>query len=190
MSSFASGIGGLPGNERRNGRLLRLQAKTGPALLGGADPIIGDIAAHLDALEATQLLASFVEVESGKRDDRPELARAMEHARLTGAVLLIAKLDRLSRDADFLLGLQKAGVRFVAADMIKTRWPSPADSIVGDNPLLSLILEAVQQPDDPKHPAGQYLDVRFRPDHHRPKVVRGASIGCRGLVTRPCVRPV
>lgn len=64
-----------------------------------------------------KLLASHTEVESGKRDDRPELARAMEHARLTGATLLIAKLDRLSRDAHFLLGLQKAGVEFTACDM-------------------------------------------------------------------------
>jgi DNA invertase Pin-like site-specific DNA recombinase len=64
-----------------------------------------------------KLLASFTEVESGKRDDRPELAKAMERARLTGAALLIAKIDRLSRDVHFLTGLQKAGVRFVAADM-------------------------------------------------------------------------
>jgi DNA invertase Pin-like site-specific DNA recombinase len=41
----------------------------------------------------------------------------MNHARLTGSTLLIAKLDRLSRDAHFLLGLQKAGVPFVACDM-------------------------------------------------------------------------
>jgi DNA invertase Pin-like site-specific DNA recombinase len=64
-----------------------------------------------------KLMASYIEVESGKRDDRPELARAMEHARLTGATLLIAKLDRLSRDAHFLIGLQKAGAAFVACDM-------------------------------------------------------------------------
>jgi DNA invertase Pin-like site-specific DNA recombinase len=64
-----------------------------------------------------KLLASYVEIESGKRDDRPELAKAMEHARLTGATLLIAKLDRLSRDAHFLIGLQKAGVAFLACDM-------------------------------------------------------------------------
>jgi DNA invertase Pin-like site-specific DNA recombinase len=64
-----------------------------------------------------KLLASYTEVESGKRDDRPELAKALDHARLTDATLLIAKLDRLSRDAHFLLGLQKAGVSFVAADM-------------------------------------------------------------------------
>ncbi len=73
-----------------------------------------------------KLLAAFTEVESGKKADRPELAKAMEHARLTDAVLLIAKLDRLSRDAHFLLGLQKAGVRFIAADM-----PEANEMVVG-----------------------------------------------------------
>ena len=64
-----------------------------------------------------KLLVSYTEVESGKRADRPELLKALEHARLTDGILLIAKLDRLSRDAHFLLGLQKAGVRFTAVDM-------------------------------------------------------------------------
>lgn len=63
------------------------------------------------------VVASFTEVESGKRDDRPELARAIQACRVYGARLVIAKLDRLSRDAHFLLGLEKAGVDFVAADM-------------------------------------------------------------------------
>jgi DNA invertase Pin-like site-specific DNA recombinase len=63
------------------------------------------------------LAAEFTEVESGKNDDRPELAKAMNLCRLTGATLVIAKLDRLSRDAHFLLGLEKAGVDFIAADM-------------------------------------------------------------------------
>ena len=63
------------------------------------------------------VVASFTEVESGKRDDRPELAQAIALCRVHGAKLLIAKLDRLSRDAHFLLGLDKAGIEFVAADM-------------------------------------------------------------------------
>src|ERR1700710_1798122 len=64
-----------------------------------------------------KVCAEFEEVESGKRDDRPALAKAIEACRLYGARLVIAKLDRLSRDAHFLLGLEKAGVDFVAADM-------------------------------------------------------------------------
>ncbi|HEY1936267.1 MAG TPA: recombinase family protein [Acetobacteraceae bacterium] len=63
------------------------------------------------------LLSEHTEVESGKVDARPELAQALETCRLTGATLVIAKLDRLSRDAAFLLNLEKAGVEFVAADM-------------------------------------------------------------------------
>ena len=81
-----------------------------------------------------KLVASFTEIECGKRSDRPELMRAMEHARLTGATLLIAKLDRLSRDAHFLLGLQKAGVRFVAADM-----PEANELVVG---IMAVIAQA------------------------------------------------
>src|SRR5918995_6882481 len=73
-----------------------------------------------------QVLAEFVEVESGKREDRPKLAEALALCRLHGATLVIAKLDRLSRDAHFLLGLQKAGVRFVAADM-----PEANEMVVG-----------------------------------------------------------
>ncbi len=73
-----------------------------------------------------KVLAEVVEIESGKNDDRPKLAEAMSLCRLHGATLLIAKIDRLSRDAHFLLGLQKAGVRFVAADM-----PEANEMVVG-----------------------------------------------------------
>lgn len=72
-----------------------------------------------DYLGATsgELVGELEEIESGKRDDRPELAKAMELCHLTGARLLIAKLDRLSRDVHFLTGLKKQGVHFVACDM-------------------------------------------------------------------------
>jgi DNA invertase Pin-like site-specific DNA recombinase len=64
-----------------------------------------------------QLVKQFVEVESGKKADRPQLEKAFQLCRLLSAKLVIAKLDRLSRDACFLLGLEKAGVDFVAVDM-------------------------------------------------------------------------
>src|SRR4051794_16071048 len=78
--------------------------------------------------------AEFVEVESGKRVDRPKLADALTLCRLHNATLVIAKLDRLSRDAHFLLGLQKAGVRFVAADM-----PEANETLVG---IMAMIAQA------------------------------------------------
>lgn len=64
-----------------------------------------------------ETLGEYVEVESGKRNDRPELAKALHHAKVTGATLIIAKLDRLSRNAAFLLQLQDSGAKFIAADM-------------------------------------------------------------------------
>lgn len=64
-----------------------------------------------------QLCGEFVEIESGKSDtNRPQLQRAIQACRVYGAKLLIAKFDRLSRDAHFLLGLEKAGIEFVACD--------------------------------------------------------------------------
>jgi DNA invertase Pin-like site-specific DNA recombinase len=64
-----------------------------------------------------KLVKEYVEVESGKRNDRLQLAEAIKACRVHGAKLVIAKLDRLSRDAHFLLGLDKAGVDFTCADM-------------------------------------------------------------------------
>lgn len=64
-----------------------------------------------------QLAAEFTEIESGGKSDRPELAKALAACRIYGATLVVAKLDRLSRDAHFLLTLKKEGIRFVIADM-------------------------------------------------------------------------
>ena len=64
-----------------------------------------------------QLLAEMIEVESGKKSDRPVLQEAIDLSRATGATLVVAKIDRLTRDAAFLLSLRDAGIDFVAADM-------------------------------------------------------------------------
>jgi DNA invertase Pin-like site-specific DNA recombinase len=63
-----------------------------------------------------EVIAEHTEIESGKRSDRPELAKALDHARRTGAKLVVAKLDRLSRDAEFTLRLRNSGADFTCAD--------------------------------------------------------------------------
>lgn len=61
-------------------------------------------------------LAEFVEVESGKTGERPELKRALHRCQVTGATLIIAKLDRLTRSVETLVDIQRSGVEFIAAD--------------------------------------------------------------------------
>jgi hypothetical protein len=107
-------------------------AKQGKSGLG-LDAQRSAVAGYLNG-GAWKLLAEVVEVESGKRNDRPKLAEAMALCRLHGAVLLVAKLDRLSRDAAFLMNLQSAGVRFVAADL-----PQANEMTVG---IMSVVAQA------------------------------------------------
>lgn len=64
-----------------------------------------------------ELIGEFAEVESGKRKQRPEMDKAIALCRKTKAKLLIAKLDRLARNATFLFNLRDSGVDFVAVDM-------------------------------------------------------------------------
>ena len=64
-----------------------------------------------------ELLAEFIEVESGKRADRPQLTAAIAMAKQQKARLLIAKLDRLSRNVSFIFSLRNAEVDFVACDI-------------------------------------------------------------------------
>ena len=78
------------------------------------------------ASRGATLVGRFTEVESGRRNDRPELDKALTLAKLTGSTLVIAKLDRLSRNAAFLLTLRDSGVKFLAVDM-----PEANDLTVG-----------------------------------------------------------
>lgn len=71
---------------------------------------------YLASLPGSECVGEFQEVESGKRNARPQLAAALAKAAAYGGTLLIAKLDRLSRDAHFLIGLERSGVDFVACD--------------------------------------------------------------------------
>lgn len=80
-----------------------------------------------------QMVREFTEVESGKKDNRPQLTAALAACRMYGAKLLIAKLDRLSRNAAFLINLQAAGVEFTCADM-----PNADNFTVG---ILSLVAQ-------------------------------------------------
>lgn len=63
------------------------------------------------------LLGEYVEIESGKKNDRPQLNEALEACKRTGATLVIAKLDRLSRNMAFIANLMDSGVEFVACDL-------------------------------------------------------------------------
>src|SRR5471032_1999209 len=63
-----------------------------------------------------KVVAMYTEVESGKLADRPELAKALAHARRSKATLVVAKLDRLARNVAFLAALMDSKVPFVACD--------------------------------------------------------------------------
>jgi DNA invertase Pin-like site-specific DNA recombinase len=81
-----------------------------------------------------ELIGRFTEVESGRTPYRPELAKALHLAKVTGATLVIAQLDRLSRNAAFLLTLRDSGVRFLTCDM-----PEANDLTVG---VMALVAQA------------------------------------------------
>ncbi len=74
------------------------------------------------------LVAEIIEVESGKRSDRPQLMEALRLCRIHKAKLLVAKLDRLSRNVAFISALMESGVKFQAVDnpdvneMVVTSW--------------------------------------------------------------------
>jgi DNA invertase Pin-like site-specific DNA recombinase len=63
-----------------------------------------------------ELVAEFVEIESGKKTDRPQLAAALEACRKHKATLIIAKLDRLARSVSFIASMMDGNVEFTAVD--------------------------------------------------------------------------
>ena len=83
----------------------------------GLDSQRGAVADYVARSGGGQVLADFTDIESGSNDNRPELLKALRKCRLTGATLLIAKLDRLSRNRRFLLELADSKLNFVAVDM-------------------------------------------------------------------------
>lgn len=74
-------------------------------------------AARAFVADPAALREEYVEIESGKKNHRPQLLAAIAAVRQAGGVLLIAKLDRLSRNAGFIFTLRDAGVEFVCCDM-------------------------------------------------------------------------
>ena len=62
------------------------------------------------------IIAAYQEIETGKRTDRPEVAKAIAHAKRAKATLVIAKLDRLARNVHFLSGLMESRIEFVCCD--------------------------------------------------------------------------
>lgn len=73
------------------------------------------ISSYISA-QGGELVEEYVEVESGKRNDRPELHKAISRCQVSRATLIIAKLDRLSRNVAFIANLMDAGIDFVACD--------------------------------------------------------------------------
>jgi len=63
------------------------------------------------------LICEYKDIESGKNDFRPELLKAIEKSKETNSILVIAKLDRLSRNLNFITLLQSEKVKFVCCDL-------------------------------------------------------------------------
>lgn len=94
---------------------LRVSTKRQGASGLGLEGQRAAVAAHCTTYNG-KLVAEYVEVETGKRKDRPALAKALAHAKAAKAVLVVAKLDRLARNVAFTSALMESGVEFVACD--------------------------------------------------------------------------
>ena len=128
------------------------------------------VKAYLDA-HGGAVLATWTEIESGKRNDRPALEAALKRCRQTRATLLVARLDRLSRNAAFLLTLRDSGARFVACDM-----PDMNETVVG---ILAVIAqherEAISARTKAALQAARRRGVRLGNPRLRPGTARSAA---------------
>jgi DNA invertase Pin-like site-specific DNA recombinase len=125
----------------------------------GMDAQMHAVKAFLKASKG-KLIGEFAEVESGKRNTREELHKAIALCRTAKAKLLIAKLDRLARNAAFLFNLRDSGVDFVACDM-----PHADKFTVG---VLALVAERERDLISERTKAGLAAAKR-----------RGVKLGCR-----------
>ena len=75
-----------------------------------------DVARHLSKADG-KLIAEFQDIESGKKNNRPQLIQAIEECKKHNTTLLIAKLDRLSRNASFIFTLRDSKIDFICCDM-------------------------------------------------------------------------
>src|SRR5262249_22323984 len=89
------------------------QGKSGLGLDAQRESVRGYVAGHGSIAE------EFTEIESGKKNERPQLALALAACRKYRAVLVIARLDRLARNLAFIANLMESGVDFVAVDMLQ-----------------------------------------------------------------------
>ncbi len=71
---------------------------------------------EFQAASGAKVLSDYTEVETGKRSDRPQLAKAIAHVKRAGAMLVVAKLDRLARNVALTSALLDSGVEFVCCD--------------------------------------------------------------------------
>jgi len=100
--SFVSYLRVSTQKQGQSGLGLEAQRKTVEDYLNGGD---------------WNVIEELVEIESGKNNRRPKLTEAIDLCKASGATLVVAKIDRLTRDAAFLLSLKDAGIDFIAADM-------------------------------------------------------------------------
>lgn len=83
----------------------------------GLDAQQASVNQFIEREEGAELIAEFSEKESGKDNNRPQLEAALYLCKEQDAILLIAKLDRLSRRVSFIFALREASIRFKALDM-------------------------------------------------------------------------